>query len=137
MCQTTSLYSSYSKLWYRRATHWGRKLQGCLVTPVSEQIITSAELRKAPSVMIFPAKEMSNSMQEGSREKEIELLRACSELILLITEAGNGPQGLLTAGSEKERDSQCQKQSDTSPKTPAGIAAELLGRLRWIMTWRW
>lgn len=75
-----------------------------LHNPVSEQIITSAELRKAPSVMSFPAKEMSNSMQEGSREKEIELLRARSEL---ITEAGNGPQGMLTAGlgwSGEERD---------------------------------
>lgn len=79
---------------------WGRKLHRCLVTPVSEQIITSAELRKAPSVMVFPAKEMSNSMQEGSREKEMELLRARSELILLITGAGNAPQGLLTAGLE-------------------------------------
>lgn len=89
--------------------------------------------------MIFPAKEMSNSMQEGSREKEIKLLRARSELIpLIITVAGNGPQGLLRAGlgwRGEERDSQCQKQSDTSPKTPAGIAAELLGGLRWIMTW--
>lgn len=87
--------------------------------------------------MIFPAKEMSNSTQEGSREKEIELLGARSELILLITGAGNGPQGLLAAGlgwSEEERDSQSQKQSDSSPETPAGTAGELLGRLRWIMT---
>lgn len=76
--------------------------------------------------MIFPAKEMSNSMQEGSREKEIKLLRARSELIPLITVVGNGFQGLLTAGlgwREEERDSQCPKQSETSPKTPAGIAA--------------
>lgn len=48
-----------------------------------EQITTSGELRKARSEVVFPAEEVSNSIQEGSGGKEVKLPRARSKVVTL------------------------------------------------------